>query len=49
MTDELNPDQKRAAGFKDGICAVIAVPGSGQNTDHDGANRAACEKSRYST
>ena len=30
MTDELNPDQKRAAGFKDGICAVIAVPGSGK-------------------
>ena len=30
MTDELNPDQKRAAGFKDGIFAVIAVPGSGK-------------------
>ena len=30
MTDELNPDQKRAAGFKDGVCAVIAVPGSGK-------------------
>ena len=30
MKDELNSDQKRAAGFKDGICAVIAVPGSGK-------------------
>ena len=28
--NELNPDQKRAAEFKDGICAVIAVPGSGK-------------------
>jgi len=26
----LNPDQKRAAEFRDGICAVIAVPGSGK-------------------
>ena len=30
MTDELNPDQKKAAEFKDGVCAVIAVPGSGK-------------------
>ena len=30
MTDELNPDQKKAAKFKDGVCAVIAVPGSGK-------------------
>jgi superfamily I DNA/RNA helicase len=28
MTDELNPDQEKAAKFKDGVCAVIAVPGS---------------------
>jgi len=28
--NELNPDQKRAAEFKDGVCAVIAVPGSGK-------------------
>jgi len=27
---ELNPNQKKAAQFKDGICAVIAVPGSGK-------------------
>ena len=27
---ELNPDQRKAAEFKDGICAVIAVPGSGK-------------------
>ena len=30
MSDELNPDQKKAAKFKDGVCAVIAVPGSGK-------------------
>jgi DNA helicase-2/ATP-dependent DNA helicase PcrA len=30
MTDELNPDQEKAAKFKDGVCAVIAVPGSGK-------------------
>ena len=28
--NELNPNQKKAAQFKDGICAVIAVPGSGK-------------------
>jgi len=28
--NNLNPDQKRAAKFKDGVCAVIAVPGSGK-------------------
>ena len=28
--DELNPDQKLAANFRDGVCAVIAVPGSGK-------------------
>jgi len=27
---ELNPEQKKAAKFKDGVCAVIAVPGSGK-------------------
>lgn len=27
---ELNPEQKIAADFKDGICAIIAVPGSGK-------------------
>ncbi len=27
---DLNPEQKLAAKFKDGICAVIAVPGSGK-------------------
>ena len=30
MTDELNPDQEKAAKFKEGVCAVIAVPGSGK-------------------
>ena len=30
MSDEMNPDQKKAAEFKDGVCAVIAVPGSGK-------------------
>ena len=30
MSDEMNPDQRKAAEFKDGICAVIAVPGSGK-------------------
>jgi len=30
MRDELNPDQEKAAKFKDGVCAVIAVPGSGK-------------------
>jgi DNA helicase II / ATP-dependent DNA helicase PcrA len=30
MTDEMNPDQRKAAEFKDGVCAVIAVPGSGK-------------------
>ena len=30
MTDELNPDQEKAAKFKGGVCAVIAVPGSGK-------------------
>ena len=28
--DELNPEQQLAAKFKDGICAVVAVPGSGK-------------------
>jgi len=28
--NELNKDQERAAKFKDGVCAVIAVPGSGK-------------------
>ncbi len=28
--NKLNPDQQKAAQFKDGICAVIAVPGSGK-------------------
>jgi len=28
--NDLNKDQKRAAEFKDGVCAVIAVPGSGK-------------------
>jgi DNA helicase-2/ATP-dependent DNA helicase PcrA len=28
--NELNPDQRKAAEFKDGVCAVIAVPGSGK-------------------
>jgi len=28
--NELNKDQKKAAKFKDGVCAVIAVPGSGK-------------------
>src|SRR5208337_939076 len=32
MTTNLNEQQKRAASFKDGICAVIAVPGSGKTT-----------------
>jgi len=31
MTD-LNEQQRRAANFKDGICAVIAVPGAGKTT-----------------
>jgi len=31
MTD-LNEQQKRAAGFQNGICAVIACPGSGKTT-----------------
>jgi DNA helicase II / ATP-dependent DNA helicase PcrA len=31
MTD-LNEQQKRAASFKNGICAVIAVPGAGKTT-----------------
>jgi len=30
MSDELNPKQREAAEFKDGIAAVIAVPGSGK-------------------
>ena len=30
MSNELNPDQKKAAEFLNGICAVIAVPGSGK-------------------
>jgi len=30
MNSEINPEQKLAAKFKDGICAVIAVPGSGK-------------------
>lgn len=30
MSDDLNPEQLAAADFKDGICAVIAVPGSGK-------------------
>ena len=29
-TLKLNPNQEKAAQFKDGICAVIAVPGSGK-------------------
>jgi len=28
--NEMNKDQERAAKFKDGVCAVIAVPGSGK-------------------
>lgn len=28
--NDLNPEQQLAANFKDGICAVIAVPGSGK-------------------
>ena len=32
MTTNLNEQQKRAARFKDGICAVIAVPGAGKTT-----------------
>ncbi len=28
--DELNPEQQLAAKFRDGVCAVIAVPGSGK-------------------
>lgn len=28
--NELNPDQEKAAKFKFGVCAVIAVPGSGK-------------------
>ena len=31
MTD-LNEQQRRAASFRDGVCAVIAVPGSGKTT-----------------
>jgi DNA helicase-2/ATP-dependent DNA helicase PcrA len=31
MTD-LNEQQRRAANFRDGVCAVIAVPGSGKTT-----------------
>jgi DNA helicase II / ATP-dependent DNA helicase PcrA len=31
MTD-LNEQQRKAAGFKNGVCAVIAVPGSGKTT-----------------
>lgn len=31
MTD-LNEQQRRAANFKNGVCAVIAVPGSGKTT-----------------
>ena len=30
MSEELNPKQRKAAEFKDGIAAVIAVPGSGK-------------------
>ena len=30
MSDELNKEQEEAANFIDGICAVIAVPGSGK-------------------
>ena len=30
MSDDLNPEQEKAAHFGDGICAVIAVPGSGK-------------------
>ena len=30
MSDDLNPKQREAAEFKDGIAAVIAVPGSGK-------------------
>ncbi|WP_319406280.1 ATP-dependent helicase [uncultured Desulfosarcina sp.] len=30
MSEELNPKQREAAQFKDGIAAVIAVPGSGK-------------------
>ena len=28
--NDLNPEQKRAANFKDGVIAIIAVPGSGK-------------------
>ena len=39
MTD-LNEQQKRAVSFKDGVCAVIEVPGSGKTTvmHHSGKN-----------
>ena len=30
MSEELNPKQRKAAQFKDGIAAVIAIPGSGK-------------------
>jgi len=30
MNSELNPEQQMAAKFRDGVCAVIAVPGSGK-------------------
>ena len=36
---DLNPKQQTAAAFKDGIAAVIAVPGSGKTQHHDGKNR----------
>ncbi len=36
---ELNPKQREAAQFKDGIAAVIAVPGSGKTTHDDGKDR----------
>jgi superfamily I DNA/RNA helicase len=35
---ELNPKQREAAQFKDGIAAVIAVPGW-KDTHNDGAYR----------
>ena len=30
MSDELNPEQEKAANFKDGVALVLAIPGSGK-------------------
>lgn len=32
MTMDLNEQQRRAANFRDGVCAVIAVPGAGKTS-----------------